>query len=377
MKILYVSPGVFDKGGISRYNRYQIEALRNIFSEKNIRVLSLHAPDNDAFEEAFDVHWCGAGTTLLSKIAFVWQIFYQTVFWRPKAIFVGHVNHSGLVHFISKLTGAKVILNIYGLEVWSGLSKTAAWGFENVPYVISDCHFTADYAEETGIREKGSTTVIWDCVNLERFQPRLEDALIVKEKYDLPDRDKYFIILTLGRLAKEAAHKGYERLLDVFEKVVQKYPNARLVFGGKGNMVDHLKEIIRQKRLEDSVFFTGMVHDDDMSALYSYAHVFSLVSDRGKGRGEGIPLTPLEAMACGTPIIVGNQDGSQEAIFDNRNGYVIDSFDLERHEAIFVEMIDDSSKLEDLSKGAFDIAQTVFSFKIFQNKHEAFFQERF
>ena len=55
-----------------------------------------------------------------------------------------------------------------------------------------------------------------------------------------------------------------------------------------------------------------MVHEDDLPKFYRASRIFTLVSDRGKGRGEGIPLTPLEAMACGSPIIVGNQDGSQE-----------------------------------------------------------------
>ena len=49
-----------------------------------------------------------------------------------------------------------------------------------------------------------------------------------------------------------------------------------------------------------------------MAHLYSLPDVFSLVSEVGKGMGEGIPLTPLEAMACGTPIIVGDEDGSKQ-----------------------------------------------------------------
>ena len=375
MKILYISPGVFDKGGISRYNRYQVEALRNIYGTNKVRVLSLHAPDFESFETGFKVQWHGNGAGLLSKLKFTCQIFCQIIIWAPNLIFVGHVNHSGLVHAISKLRRIPVVLNIYGLEVWSGFSKSAAWGLKNVPHVISDCHYTANFVENQGIREKGTTLVIWDCVNLEQFKPSLKNASIVKNKYNLPDRDKYFVILTLGRIAKEAAHKGYERLLDVFEHVIQEYPNARLVFGCKGNMVDHLKDIIRKKGLEQSVTFTGVIHEDDMSALYSYAHVFSLVSDRGKGRGEGIPLTPLEAMACGTPIIVGNQDGSQEAIIHDRNGYSIDSLDLKKHYAVIREMIESPTKLEELSKEAAVVAQEVFCFEQFQNKHQKFIIE--
>jgi phosphatidylinositol alpha-1,6-mannosyltransferase len=83
--------------------------------------------------------------------------------------------------------------------------------------------------------------------------------------------------------------------------------------------------------LGESFIFTGSINEDDLVDLYRYSDLFSLVSDRGEGRGEGLPLTPLEAAACGKAIIVGNQDGSQEAVEDARSGYAIDPFDLERH----------------------------------------------
>ena len=49
----------------------------------------------------------------------------------------------------------------------------------------------------------------------------------------------------------------------------------------------------------------------------------------GLARGEGIPLTPLEAGACGVPILVGNQDGSREAVGQGVNGFALDPFDLD------------------------------------------------
>jgi phosphatidylinositol alpha-1,6-mannosyltransferase len=77
------------------------------------------------------------------------------------------------------------------------------------------------------------------------------------------------------------------------------------------------------------VCFTGFVHEQDLPDIYRSASVFSLVGDRGPGRGEGIPLTPLEAAACGVPILVGNQDGSREAAQPGVNGFALDPFDLE------------------------------------------------
>ena len=88
-----------------------------------------------------------------------------------------------------------------------------------------------------------------------------------------------------------------------------------------------IEEINRDPLLQNKVIFTGSIHENDLPDIYRAAHLFSLVSDKGHMRGEGIPLTPLEAMATGIPVLVGNQDGSQEAVENGVNGYVLDPFD--------------------------------------------------
>ena len=70
-KILYLSPGCFDKGGISRYNRYQITALREILGDKNVKVFSLLPPQEGDFEDHFEVSWHAWGISKLSKIAYI------------------------------------------------------------------------------------------------------------------------------------------------------------------------------------------------------------------------------------------------------------------------------------------------------------------
>ncbi|NET34791.1 MAG: glycosyltransferase, partial [Cyanothece sp. SIO1E1] len=189
------------------------------------------------------------------------------------------------------------------------------------------------------------------------------------QQYNLPSREKSFIILTLGRLAFEAAHKGYDRLIKVFAAIQKQHPQARLIIAGKGNMKEELSNQVTALGIEDKVTFTGMIHDDDMAAIYSYAHVFSLVSDRGQGRGEGIPLTPLEAMACEVPIIVGNHDGSQEAVLEDKNGTVIDPFDLEAHQSFITRLIEQPQARKRKAENALKIAREIFSYEKFRDKH--------
>ncbi len=137
-------------------------------------------------------------------------------------------------------------------------------------------------------------------------------------------------------------------------------------------MIEKLKSMAVKFNIANRVYFSGMVHEDDMPKFYSAARVFTLVSDRGVGRGEGIPLTPLEAMACGAPIIVGNQDGSQEAVFNTSNGYCIDSLNLELHEEVMLSLLDSDEEFKNKSTNAIAVARKHFSYIGFKEKHFRF-----
>jgi phosphatidylinositol alpha-1,6-mannosyltransferase len=370
-KILYLTPGCFDKGGISRYNRYQISALRELKGAHNVRVFSLLGPQQGDFEDAFDVYWHGWGAAKTSKVSFILKTIRQVYRWKPDIIWLGHVNLTEILVRFNLFQRATSVLNVYGLEVWSGLRPKVEEGFRKVDYVISDCHFTANYVEDEGIRPKKSITVIWDCVDLEKFKP-ISELDNFYATYNLPDPKVHPWILTLGRLSFTAAHKGYERLIQVFAKVAKLDQTSILVLAGKGDMVHALKALAKEFEVEERVFFSGMVHEDDMAKFYSAAKLFTLVSDRGEGRGEGIPLTPLEAMACGTPIIVGNQDGSQEAIFADSNGYCINPFDLDRHAKIILNLLGDKNFCQGMAKNAIQVARNHFSYEGFRAKHKSF-----
>lgn len=89
-------------------------------------------------------------------------------------------------------------------------------------------------------------------------------------------------------------------------------PGMSLVIaGGRGWLYDGLFEEIRRLNLGDRVLFTGYVPDEDLPGLYSCASVFVYPSVY-----EGFGFPPLEAMACGTPVITGNRSSLPEIVGD-------------------------------------------------------------
>jgi len=370
MKVLYITPGCYDKGGISRYSRYQINALREHFGTENICVLSYLGPDENSYETPFAVHWSGRNSNVYTRLKLIFISLWYVVRNRPDIIHVAHVNYAGMAVLFSIISGAKTIVNVYGLEVWTNLKRDAAYGLKHADLVISDCYATADYVHSKGLRTQESPLkVVWDCVDMDVFKPAHEYDPAFIEQYRLPDRNKNFIISTLGRMSKDAAYKGYEVLLQVFGKIHKNYPDSRLLMIGRGDLLPSLKEHAAELGIEDAVVFTGGVPEEDLPSLLSYGHLFSLVARSGHGMGEGLPLTPLEAMACGLPIIVGNQDGSREAIMEAGNGFCIDQNDHARQEQIIAGMITHPDERKRFADAALQVARDHFSYAIFSNKY--------
>lgn len=102
----------------------------------------------------------------------------------------------------------------------------------------------------------------------------------LRKKYNLPIDRK--IVLFVGRLVKK---KGFDRLY------YAKDPDYLIIFAGYGKMPDFMKT-------NENVLFLGEMNQEDLCELYKLSDVFCLPSSN-----EGFPLSILEAMASGLPII--------------------------------------------------------------------------
>lgn len=372
MKILYLTPGCFDKGGISRYNRFQIQAFRELLGDDSVRVYSLRHRKPGDLEQDFAVTWqARTASHFLNKIEFSLRAALGALSWRPDVILVAHVYMSGLALMLGRLVGAKVVLNAYGLEIWSGLSQFREMGLKGCDEVISDCHFTAGYLEQHGLRPRDSVRVVWDTVDVERFCPGQPTQAVI-EKYGIPPPQSHINLMTLGRIATIADHKGYRRLLQAFALAAREVDSLRLIYAGSGDLVELLRAQANEMGLAERVCFTGSIADPDLPDVYRCADIFALISDRGNGRGEGVPVTPLEAAACGVPILVGNQDGSPEAVVEGVDGHVLDSFDIASHARAIVRLASDKGLRAQMGAAASAKVRGGFSYPVFREKHREF-----
>ena len=86
-------------------------------------------------------------------------------------------------------------------------------------------------------------------------------------------------------------------------------------------------------------------------------------------------MTPLEAMACSVPILVGNQDGSKEAVEEGVNGFVLDPFNLDAQAAVLEKLIVDEALRGKMGRGGVQLARNQFSYERFLESHRSFYRD--
>jgi phosphatidylinositol alpha-1,6-mannosyltransferase len=127
--------------------------------------------------------------------------------------------------------------------------------------------------------------------------------------------------------------------------------------------------------LEKRIFFLGSVPENKLVDVYNLCDLFVHVSDRGYQRGEGIPLTPLEAAACGKPILVGNEDGSQEAVIEGVNGRIVSPRSKEQMSETIRELLLNDESRARMGTAARTRIEQEFSYVCFRAQTTAILKE--
>ncbi len=170
--------------------------------------------------------------------------------------------------------------------------------------VLADSESTrADLVELLGV-PPAKISVVTPAVE-PRFRRVADSARLaqVRNRYRLPER----FILGVGTLEPR---KNFAGLVSAFGRfrAATGLPHALVIVGRPGWLYEAIHERIRSEGLAEHVLLPGFVADDDLPAFYTLADLFAFPS---LYEGFGIPV--LEAMACGTPVVTGDNSSLPEA----------------------------------------------------------------
>ncbi len=122
--------------------------------------------------------------------------------------------------------------------------------------------------------------------------------------------------IVLGTACRFHSIKGLPRLIKLFSEIRKVHSNIKLILigdGGEGNEIDNLIKILN---LEKEVFITGFTNDVSIYLNQLDYYVNSSFS-------EAMPVSVLEALSIGKPVIASNVGGLKEVIIDGYNGKLI------------------------------------------------------
>jgi len=149
-------------------------------------------------------------------------------------------------------------------------------------------------------------TVIYEAAN-PIYRPVDEGELRrVREKYHIAGDYIFFVSTIEPRKNLPALLRAFRQLLDDYKLEVQ-----LVVAGRRGWLFDEVFSLVEELKLIEDVLFLGRVPVEDLPPLYTAATLFAYPSTY-----EGFGLPPLEAMACGTPVVVSNVSSLPEVVGD-------------------------------------------------------------
>ena len=160
----------------------------------------------------------------------------------------------------------------------------------------------------------------------------------VSEKYGI--QGKY--ILYIGGIKP---HKNIGSLIRAYSLLSPELKKEyQLVIGGRKNRhTEYLEKVIEKLNIRDRILFPGLIADKDLASIYKGASLFVFPS-----LYEGFGFPPLEAMACGTPVIASNTTSLPEVTGDA--AILVDPLDIQKLSQEMVNVLTNSELRKKLTQ---------------------------
>lgn len=136
--------------------------------------------------------------------------------------------------------------------------------------------------------------IIHNAIDLNKFKYDEEIRKIARKKYNLHND---FVIGHIGRFNSQKNHRF---IIDLFEKFHYNHSNSKLVLIGEGELENEIKQVVKDKKMNDCVLFLGILKDTNL--IYNMIDVFVLPS-----LFEGLPVVGIEAQAAKCDIIMSDK----------------------------------------------------------------------
>ncbi len=255
---------------------------------------------------------------------------------------------------LMELTKAKVkgLAEEMWLDVLTGLTRLI---YLNCTLVTSVCYYNVNWVTEKLRIPKDKFKVIYNGVDPERLKP-----------VEVP-KPPYKVVGSISRIHPIKDIKMFIKAADI---VLKKEGNVKFFVVGPVDDQKYYKEclnLIKKLGLSENFIFTGS-RGEDILYWYNLFDIFVLSSI-----SEGFPMSTIEAMACGTPVIVTDVGGAAEPI--EGCGFVVPSGDAEQLAQRILEILQNKDLANKLSENARRKVLEQFSLQKIIEEYDKVYQQ--
>jgi len=285
--------------------------------------------------------WIGYHAKKRFDVPYICVVHHPPIFLYPELL------HGGIPwasdknrQFIKFLAGLGPVRNLLMKADYQSVTEADA--------VVTDSHMVARLIKDTyGIE----AIINYPGVNTSRFHPLQEAARrYVLKKYGI----EHPFILVTGR---HTERKRLDWMIEILARLSDRDKQLTLVLDGQSHQTHtpYLRELAGKLKVPDRVRFI-FSEPDDLAAVYGEADLFAFPSPQ-----EFYGLGPVEAMACGTPVVAWNdRSGPSETVLDGITGYLAAPYDLDDFAAKVHKILSNTYLREKMGREAIFHAQKCF-----------------
>ncbi len=172
------------------------------------------------------------------------------------------------------------------------------------------------------------------------------------------------IVITVGRMERA---KGYGDMIEAFKLLQQKNSDSVLLMVGSGSLQDSIRSQIESLNLNQSVILTG--ERQDIPQLLASSDVFASSSHR-----EGLPLSVLEAMMAGLPIVA-TSVGDIPNVVTEDTGVVVPPHQPKMLAEALNDLLQNPSKRREMGRAAKDRAIREYSLDVWMKRQVKLYED--
>ncbi len=198
-------------------------------------------------------------------------------------------------------------------------------------------------------------TVILHGIDTQLFRPA-EDKAAIRRDLRLPES-----AVLVGCFGRVRHQKGNDLFVEAMIRLLPERPDVVAVMMGgvteeNRAYAARLSEKVRAAGLQNRILFLPEEKNWDISPWFRALDLYIAPQ-----RWEGFGLTPLEAMACGVPVVTTRAGAFEDIVVDGKTGSLVDIEDLDALTQATAELLDDPGKRQQWSNNTVEHVQARFS----------------